>query len=224
MNAKKYVAEFIGSFLLVFIGCASVVSAVKFAGAGAPNFGVAGIVGVGLTFGLALVAIAFALGPISGGHVNSAVTLGFLAARKISVQDAVAYIIAQCAGALVAALCLYAIVGDKSVLGQNMPGAWGVRGALIFEAVSTFLFFLVIYGSAAGARKTSIAALPIGFYLAVSHFAGIPISGSSVNPSRSLGPALVVGGDALSNVWIYFAGPIAGAVAAGLLSAWLHED
>ncbi len=222
---KKPLAEFIGTYLLVFLGTSAVVSALT---VGMGKLEVAGIVGIGLAFGLSLVAIAYAFGPISGAHVNPAVTLGMVVAQKMTVKEAVPYWIAQFAGGVFAALTLkfgYGEMAEKFHLGANAPGPlFGTGGALVFEVVSTMLFFLVIYGAAASKRAAAgFAGLPIGLYLAASHLAGIPISGSSLNPARDFGPALISGGATLSGVWVYFVGPFVGAILGGFLALQVHE-
>ena len=223
---NKLLAELVGTYLLVFLGTCAVVGA-KASTGGDP--GMAGFVAIGLTFGLALVAIAYAFGPISGAHVNPAVTLGMMVAGKMEAAEGLRYWGAQFAGGVLAALTLQAGFGeiaDQYNFGANAPGArFGVQGALVFEAVSTMLFFLVIYGVAASKKAAAgFAGIPIGLYLAASHFAGIPISGSSLNPARDLGPALLAGTDTLSGVWVYFVGPFAGAILGGLISKRLHEE
>lgn len=222
---KKPLAELVGTYLLVLLGTCAVTSALTIGGG---RLEVAGIATIGLTFGLALVAIAYAFGPISGAHVNPAVTLGMVVAGKMKPGEAAGYWIAQFAGGILAALTLqigFGEIADKYGYGANSPGKdFGVKGALVFEIASTMLFFLVIYGTAASKRAAAgFAGLPIGLYLAASHFAGIPISGSSLNPARDLGPALLAGGDTLSGVWVYFAGPLAGAILGALVSKHLHE-
>lgn len=223
---KKIWAELVGTYLLVFLGTSAVVAA-KASTGGDP--GMAGFAVIGLTFGLALVAIAYAFGPISGAHVNPAVTIGMIVAGKMEAAEGMRYCAAQFAGGILASLTLqigYGDIASKYGFGANGPGAgFGIHGALVFETVSTMLFFLVIYGVAASKKAAAgFAGLPIGLYLAASHFAGIPISGSSLNPARDLGPALLAGMDTLSGVWIYFVGPILGAVLGALLSKHLHED
>jgi aquaporin Z len=222
---KKPLAELIGTYLLVFIGTCAAVSTLSTCNGRLDSGGIATI---GLAFGAALVAIAYAFGPISGAHVNPAVTLGMLLAGKISARDATKYWGAQFAGGVLAALTLQAGFGDVAErydFGADSPGPrFGIIGALTFEIVSTMLFFLVIYGVAVSKRGAGgFAGLPIGIYLAASHFAGIPISGSSLNPARDFGPALLAGGDTLTGVWLYFAGPLLGAVLGGMIARHIHE-
>jgi aquaporin Z len=222
---KKILAELIGTYLLVFLGTSAVVSTLSVTGG---TLVVPCIVEIAFTFGLALVAIAYAFGPISGAHVNPMVTLGMVVAKKMEPGDALRYWVAQFGGGVLAALTLQAAYGDMAErfnFGANAPGQkFGVQGALIFEIISSTLFFLVIYGVAASKRAVAgFAGLPIGLYLAASHLAGIPISGSSLNPARDFGPALLAGGDTLGRVWIYFVGPLAGGVLGGFFATHLHE-
>jgi aquaporin Z len=222
---KKPLAELIGTYLLVFVSTSAVVSGLA---ADDGRLTTQTIVQIGLTFGFALVAIVYAFGPISGAHVNPAVTLGMLIAKKIEMGDAVKYWVAQFLGGILAAITLrvgYGEMAGRFNYGADAPGdGFGVRGALAFEIVSTMLFFLVIYGAAASKRAAAgFAGIPIGLYLAVSHFAGIRISGSSVNPARDLGPALLAGGEYIDRLWIYFVGPLAGGALGGLLAGLVHE-
>jgi aquaporin Z len=208
---KKPLAELVGTYLLVFLGTSAAVAALSTNDGKLSN---AVVVEIGLTFGLALVAIAYAFGPISGAHVNPAVTFGMVVAGKMKIGEAIPYWIAQFAGGILAALTVMLAYGETAKtfnLGANGPGkSFGVQGAIAFEIVSTMLFFLVIYGAAAS-KKANAA------------FAGIPISGSSLNPARDFGPALLSGGTVLSGVWVYFVGPLAGALLGGIAAKILHE-
>jgi aquaporin Z len=222
---KKPLAELVGTYLLVFLGTSAAVAALSTNDGKLSN---AVVVEIGLTFGLALVAIAYAFGPISGAHVNPAVTFGMVVAGKMKIGEAIPYWIAQFAGGILAALTVMLAYGETAKtfnLGANGPGkSFGVQGAIAFEIVSTMLFFLVIYGAAASKKaNAAFAGIPIGLYLAASHFAGIPISGSSLNPARDFGPALLSGGTVLSGVWVYFVGPLAGALLGGIAAKILHE-
>lgn len=211
----KAVAEFIGTFTLVFIGCGTVI----FAGSDV------GHLGIGLAFGLALIGMAYGIGPVSGCHINPAVSLGALIAGRMDMGDFIKYVIAQCAGAIAAALILYIIVSGKvstydistSGFATSGWGKYGLLSAFVFELVATFLFVVVILGATRASAPTMIAGLAIGLTLAAIHIAGIPVSGASVNPARSLGPALVAGGSALSMLWLYIVAPCLGAAAAGFL-------
>ena len=216
---KKQVAEFIGTFTLVLFGCGSAVIA------GADI----GLTGISFAFGLALIAMAYGIGPVSGCHINPAVSLGAVAAGRMSIGEAITYIIAQVAGAIVAALLLLLIMSGKADysvaengLGQNGWGAgylgeYSMVSAFIFEVVATFLFMVVILGSTGAGAPTQLAGLAIGLSLVVIHLVGINVTGVSVNPARSIGPALFAGVTAISQVWLFIVAPIIGAVAAGLL-------
>jgi aquaporin Z len=218
---KKLIAEALGTFILVFFGCGSAV----FMGADI------GLLGISLAFGLSIVAAAYSLGHISGAHLNPAVSLGVLTAGKMSVSDFIGYVIAQIAGAIVAALVLMIIAQGKTGydiavngLGQNGYGAgylgeYNLMSALIFEAVATFLFVTVILGATQAKAPAAMAGLAIGLTLAAIHLVGINITGVSVNPARSIGPALFVGGKALADLWVFIVAPLAGGAVAGLVFA-----
>ncbi|SLN20920.1 Aquaporin Z 2 [Roseovarius albus] len=216
---KKQIAEFIGTFTLVLLGCGAAVIAGD----------LIGFAGISLAFGLALIGMAYGIGPVSGCHINPAVSLGAVAAGRMEMGEAVSYIIAQVAGAIVAALVLMAIASGTEAysvaengLGQNGWGAgyngeYSMMAALVFEIVATFLFMVVILGSTGASAPAGFAGLAIGLALVVIHLVGINVTGVSVNPARSIGPALFVGGTALSQLWLFIVAPIIGAVAAGLL-------
>jgi aquaporin Z len=217
-DLKKYVAELTGTFVLVFVGCGSAVIA------GKPDQ--IGLLGISFAFGLSVLAMAYAIGGISGCHINPAVTVSMLAAGKIKAKDAVAYIVAQCVGALTGAAALYWVaLGNPKYniaingLGQNgydvaSPGGFSMTSALIAEVILTFIFLLVIHGSTSEKAPKGFAGVPIGFSLVFIHLVGIPITGTSVNPARSLGPAVMVGGTALSQLWLFWVAPIVGALLA----------
>ena len=227
-DMKKQVAEFIGTFTLVLFGCGSAVIA----------GGDIGLTGISFAFGLALIGMAYAIGPVSGCHINPAVSLGAVAAGRMSMPDALKYIVAQVAGAVVAALVLLAIMSGKAEyslaengLGQNGwgPGYLGeytMLSAFVFEVVATFLFMVVILGATGKGAPASMAGLAIGLALVVIHLVGINVTGVSVNPARSFGPALFAGSTALAQLWLFILAPIIGAVAAGLLfkSGMLDSD
>jgi len=216
---KKYIAEFVGTFILVFIGC------------GAASIGgkALGPLGIGLAFGLALIAAAYSIGPISGGLINPAATLGMFIARRINGRDTVAYIVSQCLGAIVAAGLLAIIVKGKlsgydiaaSGLGQNGWGAgygngYSLISAIIFEFIASFLFIMVILESTQEGAPQQFAGLAIGIALAALVMFGLPITGTSVNPARSLGPALIMRGHALAQVWLFLIVPSFSGILAGL--------
>lgn len=216
---KKPIAEFIGTFTLVLLGCGAAVIA------GADI----GLTGISFAFGLALIGMAYGIGPVSGCHINPAVTLGAVAAGRMAPGEAVGYIIAQIAGAIAAAGVLLLIASGKADyvlaengLGQNGWGAgylgeYNMTAAFVFEVVATFLFMVVILGSTGSGAPAGFAGLAIGLALVVIHLVGINVTGVSVNPARSIGPALFVGGTALTQLWLFIVAPIIGAVAAGLL-------
>ena len=221
-SLKKCVAELIGTFVLVFMGCASVVISNTLM---AP-YGI-GFVGIALAFGLSLLAMVYAIGGISGCHINPAVSISMLAAGKMKPKDTLYYIIAQCIGAVIAASVLYVIAAGKSAysisadgLGQNgygaaSPGGFPMASGFIAEVALTFIFLLVIFGSTSENVPKGFAGIPIGLSLVLIHLVGIPITGTSVNPARSLGPAVIVGGTALNQLWLFWIAPIIG----GLIAA-----
>lgn len=216
---KAYIAETLGTATLVFFGCGSAV----FAGTAI------GIVGVAFSFGLALVAMAYAIGPTSGCHINPAVSVGAYIAGRLSGKNLLGYTIAQVSGAIIGAALVYAIaLGDPAYklavngLGQNgfgpgYQGGFNLESAFLFEAVATFIFVVVILGATGERAAKKFAGLAIGLSLVLIHLVGIRITGVSVNPARSLGPALFVGGQALSQLWIFIVAPLLGAAFAGLM-------
>jgi aquaporin Z len=220
--AKKYFAELLGTFVLVFMGCGSAVLAGTYIG----------LAGISFAFGFSLLAMVYAIGGISGCHINPAVTISMLVARKIGAKDAAFYIVAQCVGAIIGAGLLYVVaLGNPSYslalngLGQNgydadSPAGYSMVSAFIAEVLLTFIFLLVIHGSTSEKAPKGFAGLAIGLSLVLIHLVGIPITGTSVNPARSLGPAVIVGGTALNQLWLFWAAPIIGAVlAAGVWKA-----
>lgn len=209
---NKLIAEFIGTFTLVLVGC----------GAAVIGGGDLGLTGISLAFGLALIGMAYGIGPVSGCHINPAVTLGAVAAGRMPMGAAVQYIIAQVAGATVAAFILMIIAGTDGGLGQNgwgpgYLGEYSVIAAFVFEVVATFLFVVVILGATGKGAPAQLAGLAIGLTLVAIHLVGINVTGVSVNPARSFGPALFVGGAALGQLWLFIVAPILGGVAAGVL-------
>ncbi|MCI3133912.1 aquaporin [Phenylobacterium aquaticum] len=204
---SKYIAEFVGTLSLVLFGC----------GAAVLGGDHVGQLGIALAFGLAIVAMAYGIGPISGCHVNPAVSLAVFIAGRMSLRDMAGYWVAQFSGALAGAALLAAIAGTAHGLGQNGwgPGYLGefpLSAAAIFEVVMTALFVIVILGSTGPGAPAGFAGLAIGLTLAVIHIVGIQVTGVSVNPARSFGPAVLVGGHALSQLWLFFVAPAAGAV------------
>lgn len=218
---KKAIAEFIGTFTLVLFGCGAAVIAGPAVGATT-----VGVLGIAFAFGLAIVAMAYGIGPVSGCHVNPAVSIGAYVAGRLSGGDLVQYIIAQCLGAIAGAAVLALIMSGKATgwdggLGANgwgpgYMGEYNIVSALVFEVVATFLFLVVILGVTQPGAPSHLAGLAIGLTLAVIHIVGINVTGVSVNPARSLGPALLVGGTALAQLWLFIVAPIIGAALAGL--------
>ena len=217
---KKYLAELVGTFILVLFGCGTAVVAGD----------KVGILGIAFAFGLALVAAAYGIGPISGCHINPAVSLGVWVAGRISVRDMMGYWIGQFMGGILAACVLSAIVngvgGGYSIglsgLGQDgwgvgYQGEYNMTSAIVFEFVATLIFVIVVLGSTQKSAAPGFAGLVIGLTLVVIHIFGIHITGVSVNPARSFGPALLVGGKALAQVWLFLLIPSLGGIAAGLL-------
>ena len=221
-EVKKAVAEFVGTFTLVLFGCGSAVIAGPAVGATT-----VGVLGISLAFGLAIVAMAYGIGPVSGCHVNPAVSLGAFIAGRMKAGDLIAYVVAQCLGAIAAAAVLWLIMSGKASgwnggLGANgwgpgYLGEYNLLSAAVFEVVATFLFLVTILGVTQKGAPTQFAGLAIGLTLTAIHIVGINVTGVSVNPARSLGPALLVGGAALSQLWLFIVAPLIGAAVAGVL-------
>jgi aquaporin Z len=222
---KKYLAELIGTFSLVLFGCgAATISAIMLHG---PT-GI-GLLGISIAFGFAVVAMAYAIGGISGCHINPAVTIGVYVAGKMEMKDVIGYIVAQCLGGVLAACVIYLIVigqADFSMgeyglgsngWGEGYLGGYNTVSAFIIEFVMTFLFLFVILATTSKFGNGAMAGLAIGVTLMLIHLVTIPVTGTSVNPARSLGPAIIAGGKALAQLWLFFVAPIAGAVVAALL-------
>lgn len=235
---KKLVAEFIGTFWLVFGGCGSAVLAAAFTAKAAEisrevlfPLGI-GLVGVSLAFGLTVLTMAYAVGHISGGHFNPAVSFGLWAAKRFPGSDLLPYILAQVLGGILGAGILYLIASGKpdftidpaaagvfatNGFGSHSPGAFSLLACFVAEFVLTFIFLIVILGSTDVRAPKGFAPLPIGFALTLIHLISIPVTNTSVNPARSLAPALYVGGTPLAQVWLFWLAPILGALAAGYL-------
>lgn len=221
---KKYVCEFIGTFILVLFGCGSAVLA---------GFAVQPL-GIAIAFGLAIVAIAYSVGRISGGHVNPAVSLAMFINKKLSFKDFCGYVVAQVAGAFAASGLLNLIVSMTQFTNNGLLGANGFEGesavgltmvgALIVEAIATFVFVLVILGVTHNEKHSSHAGIVIGLVLALIHIMLIPLTGTSVNPARSLAPAVIVGGTALSQVWVFIVAPFVGAALAAFAWKFLAKN
>ncbi len=214
---KKYLAEFIGTFVLVLFGCG--VAAVT--GCAFPE---AGYVATALAFGLCIVAMAYSIGNISGCHVNPAVSLGCLLAGRMSGKDFIGYVIAQVLGAIAGAAVLMALIGTEKGLGCNGLYNGSIGLSLLVEVILTFVFVLVILGVTSKIGNGKLAGLVIGLTLVLIHLLGIPFTGTSVNPARSIGPALFMGGDALSCVWVFIVAPLVGGALAALVWKLLASD
>ena len=224
--SKKLGAEFIGTFWLVLGGCGSAVLAARF-----PEIGI-GLVGVALAFGLTVVTMAYAVGHISGGHFNPAVTVGLFAGGRIPAGELLPYILAQLAGAIVAALVLYLIASGKAGFelaggfasngySAHSPGGYSLVSALVIELVLTAGFLFVIMGVTDSRAPSGFAPLAIGLTLTLIHLISIPVTNTSVNPARSTGPALLVGGWALGQLWLFWLAPILGGIIGGVAYRWL---
>jgi aquaporin Z len=226
---RRSAAEFLGTFWLVFGGCGSAVLA-----AAVPEVGI-GFVGVALAFGLSVLTIAYAIGHVSGCHLNPAVTIGLWVARRFPARDIPAYIAAQVAGAIFAAVLLYVIASGKAHFslanglaangyGMHSPGGYDMMSALLIEAVLTFMFLIVILGATHQRWPAGFAPLAIGLALTLIHLISIPVTNTSVNPARSTGPALVTGGWALAQLWLFWLAPLLGAALGAIAYRWLIED
>ena len=226
---KRVAAEFLGTFWLVLGGCGSAVFAAAF-----PQVGI-GLLGVSLAFGLTVVTMAYAVGHISGGHFNPAVTVGLFTARRVPASDLLPYVIAQVVGAIAAAAILLLIARGKpeydlainglaaNGYGTHSPGGYSLVAGFVAEALLTFFFLFIILGSTDGRAPQGFAPLAIGLGLTLIHLISIPITNTSVNPARSTGPAVFVGGAALSQLWLFWVAPLLGAVAAGFLYPAIGE-
>ena len=229
---KKLFAEFIGTLSLVLFGCgAAVVSGITASGPAG-----LGLLGISLAFGLAVVAMAYAIGPISGCHINPAITIGMLVAKKITVADAIGYIIAQFLGAVAGAGILYTIISGRNdfeglkewALGSNgwgegYLGNYSTAAAFITEAAMTCLFLLVIFATTSTKGSGPLTGLAIGITLVLIHMVAIPVTGTSVNPARSFGPAIFAGGKAMSQLWLFLVAPIVGGILGALIWKGLLE-
>ena len=234
---NKLIAEFFGTFWLVFGGCGSAVLAAKFViteGATPLNLGI-GLVGVALAFGLTVLTMAFAIGHISGCHLNPAVSIGLCVGRRFSVTELLPYIVAQVIGAIAGAWVLSIIASGQAGFttaagfaangfGEHSPGHYAMAAAFLSEVVLTFFFLLIILGATDKRAPQGFAPIAIGLGLTLIHLIGIPVTNLSVNPARSTGPALFVGGWALQQLWLFWVAPILGAVLAGLLYPQMAGD
>jgi aquaporin Z len=226
--SKRAAAEFFGTFWLVFGGCGSAVLAAAF-----PQLGI-GFLGVALAFGLTVLTMAYAIGHISGCHLNPAVSVGLTVAGRFPSKDLVGYVIAQVMGGVAGAGVLYVIASHKAGFevggfasngfGEHSPGGYDMAAALVAEVVLTFAFLMIILGSTDKRAPAGFAPIAIGLGLTLIHLIGIPVTNLSVNPARSTGPAIVVGGWALQQLWLFWAAPIAGAALAGMAYPWLASE
>ncbi|HWB50620.1 MAG TPA: aquaporin Z [Stellaceae bacterium] len=226
-TTRRVTAEFFGTFWLVFGGCGAAVLAAAF-----PGLGI-GFLGVSFAFGLTVLTMAYAVGHVSGGHFNPAVTLGLWAAGRCANNHVIPYIVAQVIGAIAAAAVLWAIASSHAGwvpggfasdgYGELSPGKYGLGGCFLMEAVMTFFFLFIIIGTTSKGAAVGFAGIPIGLALTLIHLVSIPVTNTSVNPARSTGPAIFAGGEYLGQLWLFWVAPILGAVIAGLLSRWLHE-
>lgn len=222
---KKFICEFIGTAVLVLFGC----------GSAAIAGGTLGTLGIALAFGLSIVAMAYVIGNVTGCHINPAVSLAMLVSKKMTVKEFVLYVVAQVLGALAGAGLLYAIItccgmdvatvglgangyGELSAVGLNMVGA------ILVEVILTFVFIYTILGVTSDEKKGAVAGIVIGLTLAFVHIMGIPLTGTSVNPARSLAPALILGGTALSQVWVFIVAPFVGSVLAAVAYKGLNKE
>jgi aquaporin Z len=221
---RKLISEALGTFWLVLGGCGSAVLAAAF-----PSLGI-GFVGVSLAFGLTVLTGAYALGPISGGHFNPAVTVGVWAGGRFPGREVLPYIVAQVIGGVIGAGVLYVIASGKAGFdlaggfasngyGEHSPGGYSMNAALVTEVVMTFMFLIVILGATHARAPVGFAGLAIGLALTLIHLISIPVTNTSVNPARSTGPALFVGGWAIAQLWAFWIAPIVGAALAG----WVYR-
>ncbi|HEV7995513.1 MAG TPA: aquaporin Z [Stellaceae bacterium] len=225
--SRRVIAEFFGTFWLVFGGCGAAVLA-----AGFPNFGI-GFLGVAFAFGLTVLTMAYAVGHISGGHFNPAVTIGLWCAGRCANKHVIPYVIIQVIGAIAAAAVLWVIASGKpgwvpggfasDGYGDLSPGKYGLPACFVTEVVMTFFFLFVIIGTTSKGAATGFAGIPIGLALTLIHLVSIPVTNTSVNPARSTGPALFAGGAYISQLWLFWLAPILGAVIAGLLTRYMYE-
>lgn len=226
MNSKKYVAEMIGTFWLVLGGCGSAVISAAF-----PDVGI-GLLGVSLAFGLTVVTMAYAIGHISGCHLNPAVTIGLTAGGRFPSSDVLPYIVAQVVGGVIAGAVLYLIASGapgfdvakgfaSNGYGEHSPGGYSLLAALVTEVVMTAMFLFIIMGATHGKAPVGFAPLAIGLGLTLIHLISIPVTNTSVNPARSTGVAVFVGGWALGQLWLFWVAPLLGGAIGGIVYRWL---
>lgn len=226
-TVRRATAEFFGTFWLVFGGCGAAVLSAAF-----PELGI-GFLGVALAFGLTVLTMAYAVGHISGGHFNPAVTLGLWSAGRCAHHHVVPYIVAQVIGAIAGAAVLYLIASGKpewvpggfasNGYGNLSPGKYDLASCLAIEFLATFFFLFIIIGTTSKGAAAGFAGIPIGFALVLIHLISIPVTNTSVNPARSTGTALFAGGDYVGQLWLFWLAPLFGALIAGALAKWLYE-
>jgi aquaporin Z len=224
---RRLIAEFLGTFWLVFGGCGSAVLAAAF-----PQLGI-GFVGVSFAFGLTVLTMAYAVGHVSGGHFNPAVTLGLWSAGRCDNKHVLPYIVVQLVGAVVAAAALWVIASGKpdwvpngfaaNGYGALSPGKFSMGSAFLTELLLTFFFLLIIIGTTSKGAATGFAGIPIGLALTLIHLISIPVTNTSVNPARSTAPALFAGGEYIGQLWLFWVAPILGAMVAGTLARLMYE-
>ncbi len=217
-SIKKYIAEFIGTFVLVLFACGTA----AVVGCSAENG--TGYLLTALAFGLVIVAMAYSIGNVSGCHINPAVSIAMLVSGKMNIKDFIGYIIAQFLGATAGAAVLMAFVGKESGLGANALYNDSIGLSILIEIILTFVFVIAILGVTSKIENSAVAGIVIGLSLTLVHILGISFTGTSVNPARSFGPALLVGGDALANVWVFIVAPLIGGVLAALVYKFLASD
>jgi aquaporin Z len=229
MNTRKYAAEAIGTFWLTFAGCGSAVIAAAF-----PQVGI-GLLGVSLAFGLTVVTMAYAIGHVSGCHLNPAVTVGLCAGGRFPASDVAPYIVAQVVGAIAAAALLYLIASGapgfdvakgfaSNGYADHSPGKYSLLAAFVTEVVMTMMVLVIIMGSTHGKAPAGFAPLAIGLGLCLIHLVSIPVTNTSVNPARSTGPALFVGGWAIGQLWLFWLAPLIGGALGGVIYRWISEE
>ncbi len=228
--ARKMSAEFVGTFWLVFGGCGAAVLAAAFPGVGI------GLLGVSLAFGLSVLTMAYAIGHVSGCHLNPAVTLGLCTGGRIDIREVPGYVLAQLGGATLAAVVLYFVASGApggydlaaglaaNGYGDHSPGGYSMASAFVAEVLLTAIFLFVIMGATDSRAPAGLAPLAIGMALVLIHLVGIPVTNLSVNPARSTGPAIVVGGWALGQLWLFWAAPLLGGVVGALLYREVARD
>ncbi len=225
---RRLAAEFLGTFWLVFGGCGSAVLA-----AGFPQLGI-GFTGVAFAFGLTVLSMAYAVGHISGGHFNPAVTLGLWCAGRCANKHLIPYMVVQVVGAVAASACLWFIASGKAGwvpagfasngYGELSPGKYGMGACFVAEFLLTFFFLMIIVGTTSKGAATGFAGIPIGLALTLIHLISIPVTNTSVNPARSTAPALFAGGEYIGQLWLFWLAPLAGAAVAGLFGRILYES